>query len=432
MRAAARLGTLAFLAALVACTPIAAQEVGGKHAKKAGNEDTSADESDLESDEEWEEQEEREERGTSCAPTIDPPIDSSALDPFFEDKLAAIHGGGMSVAVLGDGRIKWAKGYGFANVAARKPVTPDTLFMLASVSKTVTGVALMKLIEDPANGIRLDDPIQSKLPFPVRNPRHPSIPITYRMLLTHTSSLIDSDFYWALAPTPSHAGDHPTSLIDFGRNYVARADSWASAAPGTERTYSNTAISLAGLLVEQISSKNLQDYSRASIFRPLGMNESSWFLRGLNPSHIAIPYDGLEVTPLQHYGYPDYPAGQLRTSAPQLARFLLMFAGQGTCGSARILSPETALEMRRSQLGPNVSSDSPQGLVWYYEKKGGHTALGHNGADAGVSTDMFFDPTTGKGYVLLTSSSANTEGDESEWAALDALNDKLMQLAHTL
>jgi CubicO group peptidase (beta-lactamase class C family) len=365
----------------------------------------------------------------SCAAGPVGVIDTSALDPFFTAQMATAKVPGLSVAVVGGGRIKWAKSYGLANIAEQKPVTNDTIFMLASISKTVTAVALMQLLEDPARGLALDQDVNGKLPFSVRNPRFPSTPITYRMLLTHTASLIDSDGYWAVAmPDPLTQGDSPIALLDFDRGYVAKADSWSSAKPGTVYAYSNTGASLTGLLVETISGMNLQDYSKKNIFDRLGMNESGWFLRNLDPSHIAMPYDGTPLTAQGHYGYPDYPDGQLRTSAPQLARFLLMFAQRGECGQ-RVLQQATVDTMRTVQL-PAV--DSLQALIWYYDTKAGTEVLGHRGGDKGVSTDMFFDPKTGSGYVLLSNGSTNTSGSTAAEAAMTAMNEKLLQLSKDL
>jgi CubicO group peptidase (beta-lactamase class C family) len=365
----------------------------------------------------------------TCAAGPAAVVDTTALDPFFTAQMRTANVPGLSVAVVGGGRIKWAKGYGLANIAENKPVTTDTVFMLASVSKAVTAVALMQLIEDPARGLSLDQDVNGKLPFSVRHPRFPSTPITYRMLLTHTSGLIDSDGYWAVAsPQPLHQGDSPIALLDFERGYVAKADSWASSAPATTYAYSNTGAALTGLLVETITGTNLQDYAKANIFDRLGMKEASFFLRGLDASHIAMPYDGAPLAPQGHYGYPDYPDGQLRTSAPQLARFLLMFAQKGQCGQ-RLLKEATVDLMAT----PQVPSIEPsQGLIWYYDQKGGTRALGHNGGDAGVSTDMFFDPATASGYVLLSNGSTNTAGSKTAQAAMAAMNDKLMELGKTL
>jgi CubicO group peptidase (beta-lactamase class C family) len=362
--------------------------------------------------------------GTSCGVESTTPVDTTDLDPFFAEKMAATGAPGMAVVVVGGGKIKWKKGYGLANVEEQRPVTPDTLFMLASISKTVTAVSLMSLLEDGSRGITLDSDVNEKLPFSVRNPQFEDTAITYRMLLTHSSSLIDSDAYNS---NPELPGDSAIPLLQFERDYVAQDDSWSEDAPGTAYSYSNTGASLAGLLAEQISGKDLQTYAKAAIFDKLGMPESSYFLKGLDQSHIAMPYSHGE--PQGFFGYPDYPDGQLRTSATQLAHFLLMLIGKGECGGQRVLAAETIAEMEKPQI-PDV--DPTQGLILFTEDVGGTTVMGHDGADMGVSTDMFFDPSTGNGYIVLTNGSANYDGSDDERAALTAINEKLLELARTL
>jgi CubicO group peptidase (beta-lactamase class C family) len=97
-----------------------------------------------------------------------------------------------------------------------------------------------------------------------------------------------------------------------------------------------------------------------------------------------------------YYSYPDYPNGRLRTSARQLARFLMMFASSGALDGARVLAASSVAEMRTTQ------PSSKEGLSWERFAFGGHAVLGHSGIDKGISTDMWFDPTTGAGFVVLT------------------------------
>ena len=103
------------------------------------------------------------------------------------------------------------------------------------------------------------------------------------------------------------------------------------------------------------------------------------------------------------YGYPDYPDGALRTSAPQLARHLLAFIGLGSWNGIRILSEDSVSEMRRSQI-PGVVAG--QGLIWYHRSHGGERLIGHNGSDYGVATQMFFRPSDGTGVIVAQNASA--------------------------
>jgi CubicO group peptidase (beta-lactamase class C family) len=363
-------------------------------------------------------------------PPLPPDFDDAKLDPFFAEKMKAAKIPGMAVAVVKGASVRWSHGYGFADIQAKKPVTADTIFMLASVSKPVNATALLTLMADPARKLGLDDAIDAHVPFTVRSPRFPSVPITFRMLLTHTSSIIDG----TNDDRRVVVGDSPIPLRTWVQGHLAQRANWSTSRPGTAYSYSNSATALAGLLVELISGMNLQDYCKKTVFEPLAMQESSWFLKGLDPSHVALPYDEDGASGFKtagHHGYPDYPDGQLRTSAPQLGRFLAMIAQRGEYQGKRILPVASADEMRRVQF-PNV--EPSQALSLYYEDRDGTRVLGHNGADTGVSTDMWLDPKDNSGYVLLTNGTLYLDDNppQAEVDAMSAMNGKLLSLAHAL
>jgi CubicO group peptidase (beta-lactamase class C family) len=260
----------------------------------------------------------------------------------------------------------------------------------------------MQLVE--IGGVGLDTDVDPSLGFTVRNPSYPNTPITPRMLLSHTASLHDSVVLYDYVVTGM---DSPIALRPFIRGYVTpggtyyRAANWSFSRPGTAYEYSNAGVDLAGELVEQLASTDLQTYSQQNIFVPLGMTESSWFLAGIDRSRLAMPYTtdaSGNFVPTGYYCYPDYPNGQLRTSANQLARFLMMFASGGSLGGARLLSSASVTEMMTTQPG------SGEGLSWETFTFGGHRVLGHSGVDQGISTDMWFDPATGAGFIVLTNS----------------------------
>ncbi len=368
--------------------------------------------------------------GGATPVTTAPPGEPSITldDAAIAAELQAAGAPGASVAIVKHGKVVLTKGYGSADLDAKRPVTPDTLFMLASISKTFVATALLQLAEKSQAGLAvLDQDVDASgvLPFSVRNPNYPAVPITYRMLLTHTSSLIDGAYFqnfdWPL-------GDSPVSLTSFLTEYVADPANWSSTAPGTDYAYSNSGASLLGFIVERMTKKNLQAYSTEAIFSPLAMPESSWFLTGIDPTHIAMPYtmEGGQYRATGQYGFPDYPDGQLRTSAAQLARFLIMLAGDGSLDGKRLLAPSTLAEMRRRQLpAPN----DYQALMLFYAPANGHDVLGHNGATLGGSTDMWFDPKTGAGWVLLTNGDAYLDGTDAQVDAMTRLNELLARAA---
>src|SRR5690349_3250215 len=167
--------------------------------------------------------------------------------------LAGLRVPGVSAAIVKHGAVACTAVAGDARIETGEPVAPDTIFAWASVSKTVTATAAMILHDE--GRFELDDDINGYLPFPVANPNCPGTPITFRQLLTHTSSILDNlDIYDASYTI----GDSPIALGDFVRGYVTPGGGYydhdwnfADECPGTIDDYSNVAIGLLGYLVEQ-------------------------------------------------------------------------------------------------------------------------------------------------------------------------------------
>ena len=320
------------------------------------------------------------------------------LDSFIVEKMDYYKIPGLAASIIKDGEIYWTGAYGFANIEDSIEVTDSTLFMLASTSKTVTGVALMQLWEKGL--FDLDDDINNYLPFEVHNPNFPDSVITFRMLLTHTSSINDN---WSVMPY--YVGDSPIPLGQYLEDYLVPGGAYYypanynNFAPGTTWDYCNNAVALIGYIVE-ILTGNFSTYTKDSIFIPLEMNETAWFLSELDTTHIARPYtySGGNYQVHAHYGYSDYPAGQLRTSTLQLSKFLTAFMQGGEINNIRILDSATISLMTTVQF-PQI--DASQGLIWYKVLLNSRWIWGHPGGDLGVQTAMFYSPAEGTGVVLL-------------------------------
>jgi CubicO group peptidase (beta-lactamase class C family) len=322
---------------------------------------------------------------------------------------------GVAVAVVRGEEIVFATGAGWADREQGIRVTPDTAFMLASVSKTVTCAGIMTLVEDGL--LDLDADINGYLPFEVHVPAAPHVPITMRMLLTHTSAIRDRWRVWGRPysdPTLYFHGDSPIALGDFMQSYFAvGGDEYRPNAnfydrrPGTAYAYSNFAVALAGYVAEFVSGTDFDELCTARIIDPLGMTDSGFRLADIGTPNLAMPYkvdrESGAFTPYFQYGYPDYPDGELRTSARHLAAWLGAFMNFGKLGDVRVLDRDTVIEIRRHQLGRMVSWH--QGLIWYGSSAPGFFRLGHTGGDYGVSTQMFFRPDTRVGVITLTNSS---------------------------
>jgi len=336
----------------------------------------------------------------------------NSMDEDIREVMAIRHIPGVSACVVKNGRIVWTGSYGQANIEAERQVTDSTLFMLASISKTVTMTALMQLWENEA--FELDDNLADYLPFDLHIPNYPVSPITFRQLLSHTSSLKDN---WSVGWATYVEGDTPWALADFAYAYFDPAGSYynqyqnfSNRAPGTNYDYCNHGYMLAGYLVETISGMPFADYCREFIFTPLGMEETSWFIADLDETHVAMPYrySGGAFRPEGHFGYADYPAGTLRTSASQLARFLIAFGNHGMYEGTRLLNSATVDTITTIHF-PHLQGN--QGLAWYNRMLTNELVWQHEGGDLGVSTMACYSFAPGLGVIVLTNgeSSAGTK-----------------------
>ena len=351
------------------------------------------------------------------------------LDTFIEDQRRELRIPGLAACIIKTGRIVWSKGYGWANITKRQRMDPElSVQNLGSISKTVVATAVMQLWEK--GKFQLDDDVSDLLPFKVRNPFHADTPITYRLLLTHRSSIADS-----LAYRSSYVcGDSNLSLGSWIQAYLTPKGTYYSAAenfhswkPGQLDAYSNVGFGLLGYLVELASGESLPDYTRTNIFEPLGMRKTAWHISGVDVSTHAVPYapwatqdqtseeleayskfgllNGEAVSdefsgdyrPLCLYSFPNYPDGSLRTSVIQLAQFLIAFANEGTLGDARILGADTV----RLMLTPQNATSPRLGLCWATELRSGQRHWGHNGGDPGIRTTMSFRPSDRIGVILF-------------------------------
>lgn len=330
----------------------------------------------------------------------------TALDTYILNKMEDEHISGLGAALVKDGELLWFGNYGLANREENIPVTESTIYMLASVSKTITVTAVMQLYEDGL--FQLDDAVNDYLPFDVYNPNYPDSVITITQLLTHTSAIRDN---WDLLPY--YDGDAPIPLGDFlfdylsvdGVNYNA-ALNFADFAPNTTYEYCNVAVALLGYLVEEISGQPFNAYCNENIFEPLCMDNTGWFLREIDTSLVAHPYSylGDEYVDNGLYGYPDYPDGQLRTTVLSLTKFMYAHMNDGNFDGYQLLDSATVALMR-SEIVPDILD--LQGLIFYGYEDAYGAWWGHNGGDAGVSTDMYFNDETNTGLIVLTNSDAN-------------------------
>ncbi len=343
---------------------------------------------------------------------------TSSTEPvsaYMERKMAELNLVGAGIGILHPDGTTWIKGFGMANLERGIPASGDTVAMWASCSKVVTGAAAMKVLQ--SKRIPLDASVNPYLPFPVENPNFPQAAITFRMLLTHTSSLL---YDVRTGQTLYASGDPTMPLGEFLREYLVpggryyKLTNYSTAAPGSAWVYSNINASLLAYLVERITRMSFPEYSRKALFQPLGVKEAGWYLRGLDALHLAIQYrppqsEG-KTRAVEHYSWPGYADGGLRCSARTMLRFLSAMAGGGRLDGKQVLQREIVTAMLTPQgidptqlksRNPIVSLDT--GLVWRLLDVDGRRIWSHNGNGSGMATLLLLDDKTRSAAVVWIS-----------------------------
>lgn len=361
--------------------------------------------------------------------SLSPTTPKTSIDSFIVNKMTETGIVGIGASIIIDKKEVWANGYGFADREAKIPFTPSTIMNIASISKTFTGVCIMKAVEE--GRVSLDEDINSYLPFKVVNPNFPSEKITLRHLATHTSGIVDRQAVYE--STYYYGGGKPEPLGEFLKNYFIEggrhysSDNFLKARPGTNRNYSNIGAGLAGYIIELRTGKTLSDYAERYIFKPLKMQNSGWALSEIDINRHSKLYEkkGDSIVLIQLYEGITYPDGGVRTSVQELSRFFVSLLNEGKYKKTRILKKETVEEMLRFQYTEqnkpeNVNiSKLNQGIFW--ATKLGATRIGHNGSDPGVRTFMLSDLSKEIAVVIFFNTSLDEKGEEVFFDIYDQL-----------
>ncbi len=348
------------------------------------------------------------------------PRSQKELDDYLEKKMKKAGLIGLQVAYISKDYI-WQGNYGIKEYGTDQKVNKNTLFMIASCTKPITALGILKLVD---NGkVKLDDPVNSYLPFQVVNPNFPKDEITIRMLLAHVSSIKDN---WnMLTPLYTHetgGGDSPLLLADFMEGYLLEGgqfyhlkDNFLNSEVATVYQYSNVGYALLGYLIQRISGRSFIDFMREEIFTPLDMNDTYWMLKEVPHNNIAKPHELPSKTNklsgpkiFDHYGYADYPSGQIRTTTSDYGRFLQLLLNNGVLNGKQFIAAELISEFNRVQY-PEVNKY--QAVSWNYNEFDNFIYYllmprlpSHTGADPGVATVVSFDPNNQIGAIIFTNS----------------------------
>jgi len=284
---------------------------------------------------------------------------------------------GAVIIVVKDGNILFQKGYGYANVAKKTPVTPDgTLFRPGSISKLFTWTAVMQLVEQ--SKLDLDRDINDYLDFKI--PATYPQPITLRNLMTHTPG-----FEETIKDLIVTSGSKVIPL----QQYVSTHMPQRVYAPGTTPAYSNYGATLAGYIVQRVSGMPFDDYVEKNIFAPLGMSNTT-FQQPLPPQLQPLMSNGYALATSKAKPYEfvvPAPAGSSATSAVNISHFMIAHLQNGEYGGARILKPETVALMHSAQYGANPNLPK-MALGFYEETRNGHRIIGHGGDTEYFHSDL--------------------------------------------
>jgi CubicO group peptidase (beta-lactamase class C family) len=333
------------------------------------------------------------------------------LDRLIRGEMAAAGIPGLAVGIARRGEVLFARGYGLADLARRAPVTTDTMFHIASITKTITATAVMLLVEQ--GRIALDDRVAPHLGFAMAGEQAGAI--TFRHLLMHTSGISDEMYYKIDFRSPG--ADATMGLEDLVQGYLAPGGRFAASGnlkrpPGSSWDYSNVGFALLGHLVERISGTDLRDFTRERLFRPLHLRHIAWRIAE-TPSRLrAVPYDLVDgaPVPVQPVGFPDYPVGMIRASIKDLTRLIAASANGGAAQGARLLSSANNAQLLAMRKPPGLASWlTGQGLAWQQSLLDGVARTNHWGGDPGVFSMAYLDPDRRSAVVLLSNLSATPE-----------------------
>lgn len=360
------------------------------------------------------------------------------LNIYIRTLLRIAHKPSLAACIIHEDEMIWSHAYGYYDREQKKKATTQTLYLQASVSKTVTATALMQLYEQGL--FDLNDDVNIYLPFSLRNPNHPDSPITIKMLLSHRSSLADDNLYWiALSYLP---GDPDVEGFPYPwlQEYLTPGGSayssttWSTDKPGEKYYYANIGFSIIAYLVEILSHQDFNDYCRQHIFQLLQMNSTGFRLRDVDIDNVAVPYEykngGYFRHP--HYGiHILYPAITLRTSIEDYSHFIIAHMNGGVWNNVRILNESTVELMHTAHF--SASDKYNYGLGWQITNKLFEKTYGHSGGYVGA-LDLVTIHRKDNTAVLLFCNALDSElhSTRQEWKAFNAINTALFHKAKRL
>ncbi|HEV8073637.1 MAG TPA: serine hydrolase, partial [Opitutaceae bacterium] len=327
------------------------------------------------------------------------PKTTDELRHQIEKILKETHVPGMGVAIVKRDGPEWVAGIGLADVAANKPVTPETLFRIGSVSKGFVSLSVLKLQLE--GKLSLQDTLKSRAPdLEFTNPWEATDPIRIVNLLEHTTGWDDL----ALREFAYNPAKELTLQEGLAYNPKSRTSRWKA---GTRFSYSNSGPAAAAYVVEKVTGQRFEAYVEQNWFKPLGMDTASYLDTPEVQSRLTKLYHKDGQTPYPYWHILERPAGAINASAKEMANYVQFYLNRGSFGGVQLLPPEAIdrMEEPTSTYAAREGLKTGYGLSNYTVVKNRWLYHGHNGAVRGGLTELAYLPDAGIGYVFMINSS---------------------------
>jgi CubicO group peptidase (beta-lactamase class C family)/D-alanyl-D-alanine dipeptidase len=315
------------------------------------------------------------------------------LERFIAHEMADKRLPALSVTLVSDQTVIWARGFGVANPGDSTPATARTVYRVGSVSKLFTDIAAMQLVEKKA--LDLDAPVTRYLPtFTPQGQGAGSI--TLRQLMSHRAGLVRE-------PPTGHYFDSTTPPLD--QTVRSLNDTRLVYRPTSKTKYSNAGVAAAGLVVQTVGGQRFQDYLARSVLRPMGLEESAFAPENVVASRRAV--GGMWTLDGRTFAAPTFelgmvPAGSMYSTVTDLARFMSVLFARGTGVHGRVIAEQSLAEMWRPQFAAS-GTRTGFGLGFDVASLDGKRVVRHNGAIYGFATELAALPDDKLGVAVAIS-----------------------------
>jgi len=305
---------------------------------------------------------------------------------------------GMAIGIVRRGQLAYARGFGVRDLNMGEPVTEQSLFHVASVSKPFVATAVVQLA-CPAK-LDLDAPVTQALPyFTLNDARLPKV--TLRHMLSHTSGMPDigdDNWNWGSLETDDGALErYVRSLSDKQLNFD----------PGERYSYSSMAYDVLGDVIAKASGQTFEVYVKQRILNPLGMRESTFLLAEVNPAlatngHVASDDGKARVVEVYPYNRAHSPSSSLHSNVVEMARWAIATMCRGQLEGQRIL-PSEAVDAMWTQHAQDADGNG-RGLGWALSDHWDQRCVWHYGGDPGYAAGLLLYPDADAALIVLVNS----------------------------